>query len=113
MEGAAKLMLIAPTEKAHSVLLLAPPLLPLPSLPTLQNLAACTGDHKRLQVAQQLKLLLGMQKFKAGKEAYGLTSTVGEYNLWCMSDYPAMILSYFDTTKYQGYDVKTGVVTNL
>ena len=46
-------------------------------------------------------------------ESYGLTSTVGEYNLYCNTDFPSLITSFKTTTSYASYDSKTGLVVGL
>ena len=46
-------------------------------------------------------------------QSYGLTSTVGEYNLYCNTDFPSLITSFKTTTSYASYDSKTGLVVGL
>ena len=50
--------------------------------------------------------------FKSTNESVGLTSTVGEYNKFCTTNYPRMITDYTTagSTSYSSYDAKTGLL---
>ena len=59
------------------------------------------------------EIALAKAEWKKEYEGYGLKNVVGYYNKVCFTDYPAVISNFYDKTKYEGYDSKTGTGTAL